>query len=147
MLSMQGLSQRRQFVIVALVAILPIGILAVTSIAGDFADLVNSCFTWGTVSGGSITVSTGGPCSSAGATSETIPQMLERLAIIQGGILLAAGLGVLGVYGSRPTLLVISSATLFLESIPLVFGGAFVLTLLPAVFFGWRAEAAGAFRK
>jgi len=144
---MQGLSQRKQFVILALAAILPITMLAVTSIAGDVVDLVNPCFTWGAVSGGSITVSTGGPCSSAGATSETIPQTLERLVIIQGGILLGAGLGLLGVFGSRPILLVMSSSILFLESIPLIFGGSFVLTLLPAVFFGWRAEAAGAFQK
>ena len=144
---MQGLEQTKQFVILALAAILPIGILAVTSIAGDVVNLVNPCFAWGAVNGGSITVSSGGPCSSAGGTSETIPQMLARLAIIQGGILLAAGLGVLGVFGSRPILLVVSSAILFLESIPLVFGGAFVLTLLPAVFFGWQAKAAGAYRK
>ena len=144
---MQGLSQRKQFVILALAAILPITMLAVTSIAGDVVDLVNPCFTWGAVSGGSITVSTGGPCSSAGATSETIPRTLERLVIIQGGILLGAGLGLLGVFGSRPILLVMSSSILFLESIPLIFGGSFVLTLLPAVFFGWRAEAAGAFQK
>src|SRR5712692_1487849 len=147
MLSMQGLSQRNLGVILALVAILPIGIPAITSFAGDVVDLVNPCFTWGAVSGGSITVSSGGPCSSAGGTSETIPQMLAQLAIIQGGILLGAGLGVLGVFGSRPILLVISSSILFLESIPLVFGGAFVLTLLPAVFFGWQAKAAGAYRK
>src|SRR2546428_9677861 len=145
MLAMQGLSQRNQVFILALAPILPIGVLVVTSIAGDVVDLVNPCFTWGAVSGGSISVSTGGPCSSAGATSETIPQMLVRLAIIQGGILLGAGLGLLGVFGSRPILLVISSSILFLESIPLVFGGSFVLILLPAVFFGWRAEAAGGF--
>lgn len=144
---MQGLSQSKQFVILALAAILPIGILAVTSFAGDVVNLINPCFTWGSVNGGSITVSSGGPCSSAGATSETIPQMLARLAIIQGGILLGAALGVLGVFRSRPILLIISPSILFLESIPLVFGGAFVLTLLPAVFFGWRAKEAGAFRK
>lgn len=143
---MQGLSQRK-FVILALAAILPIGILAVTSIVGDVVDLVNPCFTWGAVNGGSITVSTGGPCSSAGATSETIPEMVARLAIIQGGILLGAGLGVLGISGSHPILLVMSSSILFLESIPLVFGGAFVLTLLPAIFFIWRAEETGAFRR
>jgi|SRR5439155_396663 len=146
MFSMQGLSQRK-FVILALAAILPIGILAVTSIVGDVVDLVNPCFTWGAVNGGSITVSTGGPCSSAGATSETIPEMVARLAIIQGGILLGAGLGVLGISGSHPILLVMSSSILFLESIPLVFGGAFVLTLLPAIFFIWRAEETGAFRR
>src|SRR5437016_4800987 len=113
---MQGLSQRKQFVILALAAILPITMLAVTSIAGDVVNLVNPCFAWGAVSGASITVSSGGPCSSAGGTSETIPQMLARLAIIQGGILLGAGLGVIGVFGSRPILLVISSSILFLES-------------------------------
>jgi hypothetical protein len=147
MLSMQGLSERKQFFILALAVILPIGILVVTSFAGDLANLVNPCFTWGAVSGGSITVSPGGPCSSAGATSETIPQMLAQLAIIQGGILLGAALGVLGVFGRRPILLVMSSSILFLESVPLVFGGAFVLTLFPAVFFMWRAKEAGAFRK
>lgn len=144
---MQGQSQRKQFVILGLAVVLPIGILVVTSFAGDVANLLNPCFTWSAVSGGSITVSASGPCSSAGGTSQTIPEMLAQLAIIQGGIFVGSALGMLGVLGSRPILLVISSSILFLESIPLVFGGAFVLTLLPAVFFMWRAKETGAFRK
>lgn len=138
---MRGLSLRILFVSLALSALLPIGILAVSSFTSDVLNLVNPCFTWGAISGGSVTVSTGGPCSSAGATSETIPQLLMRLTIIQGGIFLGAALGVVGVLRSRPIPLIISSAILCLESIPLVFGGAFVLTLLPAAFFMWQAKA------
>ncbi|HEV2226151.1 MAG TPA: hypothetical protein VGR56_05025, partial [Nitrososphaerales archaeon] len=93
--STEGLSHSKQFVILALAAILPIGVLVVTSFEGDVVNLTNPCFTWGAASGSSITVSPGGPCSSAGATSQTIPQMLAMLAIIQGGILIGAAIGVL----------------------------------------------------
>jgi hypothetical protein len=139
----------KQFVLLALalIVIMPIAILAVSSLANDMLNLVRPCFTWGLANGGSVMVSTGGPCTSAGGTSETVPQMLLRLTIIQGGILLGSVLGVLGVLRSRPILLVACSAILFLESLPLVLGGAFVLALPPAAFFMWRARAAGAFRK
>ncbi|HEV2120527.1 MAG TPA: hypothetical protein VGS11_10570 [Candidatus Bathyarchaeia archaeon] len=142
----RGLLHRTQFVILALVTTMPIMILAITSLMGNVAHLVNPCFTWGAGSGSSFTVSTGRPCSSSIATSQTIPEMLTWLAIIQGGILLGSALGVLGVLRSRPNFLVLSSSIFVLESIPLIFGGAFVLTLLPAVFFMWRAKEASAFR-
>src|SRR5206468_12642821 len=113
--------------------------LLVGSIAADVLDLLNPCFAWGAASGASVTVSSGGPCMAAGATSETIPQMLIRNALVQGGILLGGALGVLGVLRGRLTLLVIGSVVLFLESVPLVLGGAFVFTLMPATFLAWRA--------
>lgn len=144
---MRGLSERILFVSLALAVLLPIGILVATPITSSVLNLVNPCFTWGVVNGGSATVSPLGPCTSAGGTSQTITEMVIWLTIIPGGILMGAALGVLGVLRGRPIPLVIGSAILFLESIPLVFGGAFVLTLLPAVFFMWRAKAAGAFLK
>jgi hypothetical protein len=143
---MRGPSQREWFALLALAVILPIAILAAVSFARDAVDLANPCYTWGAASGDSVVLPTRGPCTSSGGTSETIPQTLFGLTIIQGGILLGSVLGVLGVLRIRPTLLVVSSAILFVESIPLVLGGAFVLTMPPAAFFLWRASAAGAFR-
>lgn len=136
---MLGLSERKVFAIIALAAILPIGILSVYSSTTDALDLLSPRFAWGAASGGSVTVSSGGPCATAGATSETIPQMLIRNALVQGGTLLGGALGVLGVLRGRRTLLVAGYGALFLESVPLVLGGAFVLTLVPATFLTWRA--------
>jgi len=131
------------YAIVMLVALLPIGMLLASSLAADVRDMQNPCFTWGAVNGGSVVVSQGGPCTSAGGTSETIPQMLIRNALVPGGILLGGALGVAGVVRGRLILLEVGSAALFLESIPLVLGGAFVLTLVPAAFLTWRALIEG----
>lgn len=76
----------------------------------------------------------------ATGTSETIPQAMLRLTLIQGGILLAFCLGILGVVRSRPPFLMAASAILFLESFPFVFDGFFVLTLPPAALFLWASK-------
>ncbi len=140
---MGGLSERKTYAVVSLVALLPIVALLASSFATDVRDVLNPCFTWGAVSGGRIVVSTGGPCPSAEGTSETIPQTLVRNALVPGGILLGGALGVAGVVRGRLILLGVGSAVLFLESIPLVLGGAFVLTLAPATFLAWRALIEG----
>ncbi len=69
--------------------------------------------------------------------------MLVRNALVPGGIFLGGALGVAGVVRGRLVLLEVGSAVLFLESIPLVLGGAFVLTLVPATFLTWRALIEG----
>jgi hypothetical protein len=140
---MRGFSERKMYALIALVALLPIGMLLASSLATDARDVLNPCFTWGAVNGGSVVVSQGGPCTSAGGTSETIQQMLVRNALVPGGILLGGALGVAGVARGRLILLEVGSAVLFLESIPLVLGGAFVLTLVPAAFLTWRALIEG----
>jgi hypothetical protein len=132
-------TERELFATLALGAILPIGILSVVSFANDARDLSNPCFTWGAGNPASVTVSSGGPCTSAGATSETITQMLIRNGLVQGGILFGGALGVLGALRGRLNLLAVGSGLLFLESAPLVLGGTFVLTMMPATFLAWRA--------
>jgi hypothetical protein len=65
--------------------------------------------------------------------------MLIRNALVQGGILFGGALGVLGAFRGRLNLLAVGSGVMFLESAPLVLGGTFVLTMMPATFLAWRA--------
>ncbi len=132
--------------LLAVGVILPIMIFVIASLRGTILELANPCFTWGNTYGGSATISPTGPCTSAGASSETIPQVLLGLTLIQAGIIVGALLGILGVYSARPTFLMIGSAILFVESVPLIFGGEFLFTLLPAGFFLWRARTKALFR-
>jgi hypothetical protein len=127
-------------ILLVLVATLPIAVFAVVSLVSQLPDFFNPCLKWGMASGGSISVSSAGPCSTAGGISETIPQAVLRLALIQGGILIAIGLGMVGFLRSRSPLLIAGSVILFAESVPFVFDGLFVLTLPPAVFLMWVAR-------
>ena len=115
----------------------PIAVIAVISLIIQVPDFFNPCLKWGMSSGGSISVSSAGPCLTAGGSSETIRQAILRLALIQGGILTAIGLGLIGVLRSRSAPLIVGSVILFLESIPLVFDGLFVFTLLAAGSLLW----------
>ncbi|MCL4436416.1 MAG: hypothetical protein M1387_06860 [Thaumarchaeota archaeon] len=49
-------------------------------------------------------------------------------------------LGVVGVHRVHPRLLVGASIILFAVSVPLIFDGLFLLTLIPAIFFLWSAR-------
>src|SRR5215470_9161019 len=109
-----------------LILTVPIGLIALISLVGQVPDFFNPCLKWGMSSGGSISVSSVGPCSAAGGTSETIPQAIARLTLVQGGILTAIGVGLAGFLRSRPALLTAGSSILFLESVALVFDGLFV---------------------
>jgi hypothetical protein len=126
--------------LLALVVTLPVGVLAASSLASQLPDFFNPCLTWGMSNGGGISVSPGGPCPAAGGTSETIPQAVLRLALVQGGILTAVGLAMLGFLRARPALLIGSSVVFFAESVPFVPDGLFVLTLPPALYLMWVAR-------
>ena len=129
-----------QLLLLSLLGILPLGFVVVVSLADEVPRFFTQCTLWG-VSGGSITISSGGPCSGGiQATSETTLGVAFRLGLIQGGILVGIVLGVIGVLRHKPKILVICSAVLLAESIPLVFDGLFVLTVLPAVYFLWIAK-------
>jgi hypothetical protein len=134
------ISQRWVFVCVAILAITPIATIMGVLIAGQLRELVNPCMSWGQANGGSITVSPGGPCSSASATTDTMTEFLMNLVLIPGGILFGALLGVAGVLGKSQALLISSFVILSLESPFLMFDGLFVLTLPPAIFFLWIAR-------
>ena len=123
--------------ILPLLLITPIGLIAVISLVLQVPDFFNTCLKWGMAIGGTISVSPSGPCSMAGGVSETIPQAVLRLALIQGGILVAIGLGTVGFLRSHPRLIIVGSVILLVESIPFVFDGLFVFTLLAAASLLW----------
>ena len=137
---MRGDSSKRTLTLLALIMTLPIGVFAAASLASQLPDFFNPCLTWGMPNGGSISVSPGGPCPAAGGTSETMSQAAMRLVLVQGGILTAVGLGIVGFLLTRPSLLIGGSVILFAESVPLVLDGLFVLTLPPALFLLWVAQ-------
>jgi len=127
--------------IIALAVALPIVAFSAVSLASQLPAFFDPCMSWGVSSGTPMIASPAGPCTTSGATSETIPQAILALSLIQGGILFAFGLGAVGAARYRPTLLKAASAILFLESIPFVFDGLFVLTLPPAALFLWASRA------
>src|SRR2546428_12300769 len=100
-------------VLLAVVAILPITFIAVTTLFYEASDLINPCVHWGTGMSGSTAFALGGSCSVATSASETIPQAILRLTLIQGGILISAVLGVVGVVWSHPRGKLFSSIILF----------------------------------
>lgn len=129
---------KNRFLIFAALVMLPIGVILAISLGKDISNLVNPCFRWGATMN-SVVSQASGSCSSASADTETIPQMLSSLILIQGGILVGAITGLFGVAKTSPTILIVSSTILILESVPLIFGGSFLFTVLPACFFMWYA--------
>lgn len=138
-------STLKRLLVLAIAVTLPIVVFAVVSLASQLPDFFNPCMKWGISSESTLIVSQAGPCTIASGTSETIPQAMLRLTLIQGGILFAFCLGILGVVRSRPTFLMAASAILFLESVPFVFDGLFVLTLPPAAVFLWASKGRNIF--
>jgi len=104
------------------------------SIATGLLSLADPCAVWGTA-GGSVTIAKGAGCSSIVSTSQTIPQFLLMMAIVRGGILAGAFVGLLGILRSRPAFLIAGFVLLTLESVPLLFDWLFLFTLLPAGIF------------
>jgi DNA-binding transcriptional ArsR family regulator len=135
-----------------LLLIVPIVTIAVISSIGQVQDFFNPCLIWGIASGGSITVSSNSACSITGGTSETMLQAALQLALVQGGMLFAIGLGVFGLLRAHPRLVIVGSVVLIFESIPLVFDGLFVFALLAAASLLWsmriqtRPKSLAAFR-
>jgi DNA-binding transcriptional ArsR family regulator len=120
-----------------LLLVAPIGLIAAVSLIFQVQDFFNPCVVWGMASGGSITVSSNSLCSITGGTSETMLQAVLQLALVQGGMLFAIGLGVVGFLRAHPRLVIVSSVILIFESIPLIFDGFFVFTLLAAASLLW----------
>jgi len=120
-----------------LLLIAPIGLIAVISLILQVPDFFNPCLKWGMASGGSISVSPGSPCSTVGGASETMLQAVLRITLVQGVILLSVGIGIFGFLRNHPRFVIVGSVILIFESIPFVFDGLFVFTLLAAVSLLW----------
>ncbi|MCL5317276.1 MAG: hypothetical protein M1503_03285 [Thaumarchaeota archaeon] len=124
---------------IALLTVTPILFIILTSMATLTLSFFDPCLTWG-FSGGSLSHQPIGPCSGGvRGTSDTFAGALLRL-ISQGGLLITVFLGVVGVHRVHPRLLVGASIILFAVSVPLIFDGLFLLTLIPAIFFLWSAR-------
>lgn len=120
-----------------LLLVAPIGLIAVISLIFQANDFLNPCFMWGMRS---LTISSNSPCSMVGGTPETMLKAVLQLALVQGGILLAIGLGVVGFLRAHSRLVIVGSVILIFESIPLVFDGLFVFTLLAASSLLWSMK-------
>ena len=62
------------------------------------------------------------------------PRMLVSLALVQGGILVAIALGVMGAVLRRPGLSVLGAGLVFLEGVPLIFSFAWLAVLVSGLF-------------
>jgi len=68
-----------------------------------------------------------------------VRESVSALVLIQGGLFVAMILGVIGSVKLSKALLITVSIIFLAESIPLMFDGLFVLTLLPAFYFLWMS--------
>ena len=59
---------------------------------------------------------------------------LVFLAVVQGGIMIAIALGVMGAVRGRPGLSVLGAGLMFLEAVPLIFSFAFLAVLVSGLF-------------
>lgn len=130
-------------IIPATIAALFAGIFALLSLGLEITHFFDPCFRWAGEGGAPDR----GQCpTNIQSTSETKLNALMRLSLIQGGILIAATIGLWGAIRNQPILPIVSAVILFLESIPLVFGGLAILTLFTSGMFAWSARSIAPFQ-
>ena len=131
--------------LVALLASLPIGLIAMRAIVMEVRELSDSCLQWGQLSdwgNGRIARSSarsGDPCSTrVSGTSETRQGSIIRTLLVPGGILAAIALGILGAARSQQRVAGIAAVLMLVEALPLIFGVAPLAVLTGGVFL-WVA--------
>lgn len=136
---------RQRPIAAALLGALICGTLAVWSLSRALPRFSDPCHRWGVSmsAGAELSIPPGGPCLVISASSETKAQAAVRLAAINGGLLLTALLGVLGIVLARPRTAVLAAALLVLLSLPLVFSVAWVTSLSAGLFLAAARETAG----
>jgi hypothetical protein len=92
------------------------------------------CYLWGQTSSAAISVGRS-KCTIVEATSETKAAAVARLAAIQGTVLVATVLALVGSFRGRRRLCVAGFAMLFVVSMPLLLSGLGMATLACAVCF------------
>jgi hypothetical protein len=122
----------------AVLAALPISIVAIGSATFIFSDLVNPCVVWGASNSGSLYISANHPCKEGKGVGETRIRAGIMLVAVQGVILLAAVLGIWGTVRSRQWMVVLAGCLMILEVFPTVFS-FWPLALLAGVGFLWTA--------
>lgn len=110
---------------------------AVATLATSLPDFWDPCHEWGH-DGGAI--SPGDGCDRVTATTETRGEVALRLALIQGTVLVACGVGLAGAWFDRRVPTAAAAVLLTLVTVPLLLGFGFAFVLPGAVGF-WVATA------
>jgi len=106
---------RRRALAIAVSIAVPLMTLAVWSTGRTIREFSDPCVYWG-ASQPAPTLAPGGPCPSVRVNGETKARAVGRLIVINGGILVASLLGVLGAWLARPSLLVAGAGLILMES-------------------------------
>lgn len=137
---------RSRPILLALLASLPLSLVAIRAVILEVRDLRDPCLRWGESSDwgfGTIAPSSarsGDPCATRiSGTSQTKAGSVVRVLLVPGGILAAAALGILGAACSRRALAVTAACLMFVEVIPLIFSVAPLAVLAGGVFL-WVAN-------
>ena len=101
-------------------ASLPLSILAVRAITMEISDLQNPCVVWGSGNSGSFTSDARTLCVDRRFRSDSRTQASVTMAVVPGGILVAAFLGLWGTARARPKIALLAGFLMLLEGIPLL---------------------------
>jgi hypothetical protein len=111
----------------ALAVAVPLVYVSMRSAFAELSSFADPCVLWGHQSG---PLSPSESCPSVSAISETKLGVVRRLLLVQGTAIVAACLGLIGAYRSRPNVTFLGAVTLFLLSIPMMVSyGPFVFGL------------------
>ena len=140
------IQMRAKPILLAVLASLPLGLVAIRAVVVVVRDFSDPCLQWGERSGSGYSTNLSGalvagdPCvTRASGTSETKAGAIMRTLLVPGGILAAIGLGVLGAARSRHKLVVTGACLMLVEAVPLIFSVA-PLALLAGGVFLWVAN-------
>ncbi len=117
---------RNRAVLIALVAALPLVLLTAWSSSQMLPRFSDPCYQWGDSQPMTRVISPDSPCQSVEGTSQTKFEATLQLFLINGGILIAGALGILGVSLGKPAPTVFGAGLMFLESVPLIFSFAWL---------------------
>lgn len=130
--------------LLAVLASLPLGLVAMRAVVLEVRDLRDPCLHWGERfdSGSAIIFASarpGRPCATrVSGTAETKSASIIRTLLVSGGLLAAIALGILGVARSKYNLVFLAGWSMFLV-IPIVFSVA-PLAMLAGAGFLWVAN-------
>jgi hypothetical protein len=107
----------------AVLAALPVVIVAIRAISLDLMELSNPCVAWGvSAPGGLYRRSASDPCPQRTFRSDTRTRAAIIMLAIPGVIVLAAGVGIWAAARSRKRMMLLAACVMFCEALPLAVG-------------------------
>lgn len=117
----------------ALLAILPAGLMMAYFLIGDITFLADPCHTWGVGAGGSARLEPGGACASGrSGSSQTLREYVLMMLAIKGSVFASLALVVTGLVSARGSVTVVAAWATAVVSVPLMFSLAGHVVLLSA---------------